>query len=564
MDEIEVVQDINGVEQFDMLKGTKMKKNKQHLTKPLVYTIKEKPPFCLSLMLAIQNVVTTIAGALIVINILAPKLCILPEDPAQAYLLSTTILMAGTSTLIQTILGIRLPITQNSGFVYMICSLYILDMPKWQCSNEGDLYSMGPEARTLEWQLRIRDLQGTIIIISIIQMLLGYSGIIGKLMNYIGPLTIVPTMCIVALTVVEKGVHLISGNWTTSLVTLFFLTLFSQYLRDITISIPILSKVEGLVYKKLKIFSLFSVLFSVGIMWIACIYMTSKNELSPTDPANTESKYGVFYNAQLFRIPYPFQWGLPLFNYKSIIAMLPALFASIVESIGTYNTCARFANTSLPPSSAISRGIGVQGVNSILAGLTGMGTGVSASSENVGHNGISQVCSRIIIQYAAMILILIAPFTRLIAFLITLPDPVLGALMSVLLAMVAAVGLSNLQFINLNSMRNLYILGISMFFGLALPKYIVLHDHLVLSKYDFLNQPLLVFMSSGMFIGGIIGFILDNTIPDDSMSKFKTNTYFINEDEKRYNDISNLENEKMYDISEKLIERINNVLTFFV
>ncbi|XP_050428460.1 solute carrier family 23 member 1-like isoform X2 [Adelges cooleyi] len=541
-----------------------MKNMDHHSSKPLVYCVNEKPPVCLTLMLAIQNVVTTIAGALVIINILSPKLCILPEDPAQAYLLSTTIMMAGISTLFQTVLGVRLPIIQNSGFAYMICSLSIMNIPKWQCVKEVELFSMGPEARTLEWQLRIRDLQGSIIIISIIQMLLGYSGFVGKSMKYIGPLTIVPTMCIVALTVIERGVHLMSGNWTTSLVTLFFLTLFSQYFREITISIPVLSTVKGLVYTKLKIFSLFSVMFSVGIMWIACIYMTSKNELLPTDPANTETKSGVFHNAQVFRLPYPFQWGLPLFSMRSIIALLPALFTSIVESIGNYYTCARFANLTLPPLSAINRGIGVQGISSILAGLLGTGTGISASSENVGNNGITQVCSRIVIQYAAVILIFIAPFTKLVALLITLPDPVLGALMTVLLAMVAAVGLSNLQFINLNSMRNLYILSMSMFFGLAVPKYVSTHENLINTKFELLNQTLYVFMSSGMFIGGLVAFIMDNTIPDDSQNKLKTNLYYINEDEASYNNGYDIDDEKTYKISERLFDRIQNFLTFFV
>ena len=38
--------------------------------------------------------------------------------------------------------------------------------------------------------------------------------------------------------------------------------------------------------------------------------------------------------------------------------------------------------------------------------------------------------------------------------------------------MIAAVGLSNLQFVDLNSSRNLFIIGFSFFFGLTLPKYI--------------------------------------------------------------------------------------------
>lgn len=55
----------------------------------------------------LQNVVTTVSGIIFVSNILAPKLCILPDDPAQAYLLSTIIMMAGIGTLFQTIMGVR-------------------------------------------------------------------------------------------------------------------------------------------------------------------------------------------------------------------------------------------------------------------------------------------------------------------------------------------------------------------------------------------------------------------------------------------------------------------------
>lgn len=45
----------------------------------------------------------------------------------------------------------------------------------------------------------------------------------------------------------------------------------------------------------------------------------------------------------------------------------------------------------LPPVSAVNRGIGVQGVMSILAGLLGIGSGVQTSSENVGNIGITRV-----------------------------------------------------------------------------------------------------------------------------------------------------------------------------
>ena len=42
--------------------------------------------------------------------------------------------------------------------------------------------------------------------------------------------------------------------------------------------------------------------------------------------------------------------------------------------------------------------------------------------------------------------------------------------------MVTAVGIANLQYVDLNSSRNIFILGVSMFFGLSLPIWMQNHD----------------------------------------------------------------------------------------
>ena len=56
------------------------------------------------------------------------------------------------------------------------------------------------------------------------------------------------------------------------------------------------------------------------------------------------------------------------------------------------------------------------------------------------------------------------------ALFVTIPSPVIGGIFCVLFSIITAVGLSSLQFVNLNSPRNLFVLGFSLFIGLALPK----------------------------------------------------------------------------------------------
>lgn len=54
----------------------------------------------------------------------------------------------------------------------------------------------------------------------------------------------------------------------------------------------------------------------------------------------------------------------------------------------------------------------------------------------------------------------------------TIPDPVVGGIFVLMFGMITAVGLSSLQFVDLNSMRNLFVLGTSLFFGLVLPHWV--------------------------------------------------------------------------------------------
>ena len=58
------------------------------------------------------------------------------------------------------------------------------------------------------------------------------------------------------------------------------------------------------------------------------------------------------------------------------------------------------------------------------------------------------------------------------ALFVTVPNPVIGGIFIVMFGMITAVGLSALQFVNLESMRNLFVIGISLFFGMVLPSWV--------------------------------------------------------------------------------------------
>ncbi|KAL0301765.1 UNVERIFIED_CONTAM: Nucleobase-ascorbate transporter 1, partial [Sesamum radiatum] len=53
----------------------------------------------------------------------------------------------------------------------------------------------------------------------------------------------------------------------------------------------------------------------------------------------------------------------------------------------------------------------------------------------------------------------------------SIPFPIFAALYCVLFGLVGSVGLSFLQFTNMNSMRNLFITGLSLFLGISIPQF---------------------------------------------------------------------------------------------
>ena len=65
------------------------------------------------------------------------------------------------------------------------------------------------------------------------------------------------------------------------------------------------------------------------------------------------------------------------------------------------------------------------------------------------------------------------------ALFVSIPDPIVGGVFMVMFGMIAAVGISNLQFADMNSSRNLFIVGFSIVFGLALPHYMNGHPNAI-------------------------------------------------------------------------------------
>ena len=58
------------------------------------------------------------------------------------------------------------------------------------------------------------------------------------------------------------------------------------------------------------------------------------------------------------------------------------------------------------------------------------------------------------------------------ALFATIPEPIVGGMFWGLFGIILAVGLSNLQYVDLNSSRNLFVLGFSFLTGMMIPDWI--------------------------------------------------------------------------------------------
>ncbi|XP_014674568.1 PREDICTED: solute carrier family 23 member 2-like [Priapulus caudatus] len=412
----------------------------------------------------------------------------------------------------------RLPIVQGASYGFLAPVFAILSLPKWQCPDAEALTLMTQDEKDSIWLSRMNEIQGCLIVASFFQVLIGISGLVGFILRFIGPLAIVPTISLIGLSLFRVSAGFASKEWWTAILTIVLITVFSQYLRYV--DVPCIGYTRGVGFKRLTlpIFKLFPVILSITIVWLLCAILTASGAL-PDNPtahgywSRTDTKLEVLNTAPWFRFPYPFQWGLPTVSTAGVIGLLAGFMSSIVESVGDYYACARLAGAPPPPSHAINRGMFMEGLGCMIDGVWGSASGTTSYSENIGAIGITKVGSRRVIQVAAVVMMLFGTIGKFGALFVTIPEPIIGGMFCVVFGMVTAIGLSNLQFVDLNSTRNLFILGFSIIFGLVLPTWLGEHNDVIKTGNKALNQIITVLCSTSMFVGGVTGFVLDNTVP---------------------------------------------------
>ncbi|XP_045129340.1 solute carrier family 23 member 2-like isoform X2 [Portunus trituberculatus] len=482
----------------------------------LIYSVEDVPPWYLTLLLGFQHYLTMASGTIAIPILAASFLCLEEDDPARGTLVSTVLVHSGIVTLLQTTFGVRLPIVQGTDFSYMMPVITLLTAVHPPCATLS-LANMTREAQQEEWLGRIRDVQGAIATVSVFQITLGFTGLVGMLTRWITPLAIVPTVTLVGISFFDLCGDKIASHWGVSIMTITLIIMFSFYLGNKAVPQSVLNTGGRacffLVTAGTKMLKCFPVVLAVFLAWGLCAIFTAYDVLAPGSAARTDTKGDLLQRTPWFYVPYPGQWGWPRVTAAGVVSMLGASVASIMESIGDYHACARISGAPSPPISAINRGVFVEGLGCLLAGLLGTGSGTTSCSQNIGVISITKVASRRVVQISGVILIVSGLVGKFGAILVTIPEPVMAGVLVVMFAMITSIGLSSLQQVDLSSSRNLFILGFSIFFGLLLPKWLTRNPESLLGTgWAAFDQVLRVFLLTPMMVGGVVGCVLDNTI----------------------------------------------------
>ncbi|MBT8364160.1 MAG: xanthine permease, partial [Deltaproteobacteria bacterium] len=217
---------------------------KQHW---IVYPLGSKPKWPLAVLLGIQQYLTMFGATVLIPFIVGGAMKLPPEE--LALMISTIFFTSGLCTLIQqSPLGNKLPVIQGGTFSFLGPTFAIIGMVAAQKLT-------GPEPM---WQIQIQHVAGAIMIASVFEIVLGYTGIMGHVRKIISPIVIGPTIAMIGLALYGIGAPWMASNWIISLITLVALILYSQVFSQ-----------------KSRAFMLFPVLLAILTGWLAALIGTT-------------------------------------------------------------------------------------------------------------------------------------------------------------------------------------------------------------------------------------------------------------------------------------------------
>ena len=431
----------------------------------LLYTVEDKPPFGLSLLLAAQHLLAALGGIIAVPLVIGNVLKLPTEDTIT--LVNAALLISGVVTVIQCKglgpVGIRLPSVMGTSFTFVAAALAI------GFSEYG-----------------IAGILGSSLIGSLV-MIIG-SFFMPYIRKLFPPLVTGTVVMMIGLSLIPVAVDWFAGgqrgdaNYATP--------------ENLMMASFVLVIVVALVQWGKGIFSAVAIVIGMMIGYLVCLAM------------GWVSFEGV-KQAQTFAIPQPLHFGLA-FPISGIIGMSIAYLVTIVESSGNFLALGNATQTEIT-GKHLRGGVLADGLGSALAAIMST-TPFSSFSQNIGVISLTGVASRHVVALTGVLLALAGLFPVFGALIVSIPLPVLGGAGLMMFAMIIAAGIQMLDKVA-RSKRNGLIIAISIGCSLAVTTRPELLDKLP----HFFKEVL----GSGITVGSLLALILNLVLPEDKVKETK-------------------------------------------
>ena len=454
----------------------------------IIYGLDDKPPFGRALVLGLQHILTMFGSTVAVPLLLGPAMGM--TDAQTALLISSVMLCSGVATLLQSTWGSRLPIIQGVSFSFLAAFFAIIAKVMAPESEDG-LAGNGSMA--------MQYIAGAIIAGAMIEIVIGFSGLMGRIHRFLSPVVVGPVIMLIGLALYNAGAPVAASHWPISILTMVLIITFSLVLS-----------------RSSRFFRMFPLLLAIVGVTGLCFLLTRLGVFSSDSAARVN--FSAVENADWLRVKNVIlPWGPPKFAIAFVLAAVAGYLASMIESFGDYHACKNMAGGGDPTPAEISRGIGFEGIGCALTGILG-GFSSTSYSENIGLVGLTKVGSRYVVQIGGVMLILLGLFGKFGAVAAAIPKPVVGGLYCTLFGLIAAVGVRQFARADLNSDRNLLIGGFSLFMGLSVPAWFASEaGKLAMENLNQQRMGLGDVVGSvggtGMAVAAILGIALDNLIP---------------------------------------------------
>ncbi|CAH1190722.1 nucleobase:cation symporter-2 family protein [Paenibacillus sp. JJ-223] len=403
--------------------------------------------------LGIQHVLAMYAGAILVPLLVGRALNLTAEQ--LAYLVSIDLLTCGIATWLQArkgkVLGIGLPAVLGSSFVAVTPMIAI-----------GNQYG-------------IPAIYGSIIAAGLFIMIC--ATFFSKIVKLFPPVVIGTVVTIIGLALIPTGIRNMAGgsgsedfgglsHLALSFGVLIFILILHRYARGFVKSLAVL----------------------LGIIAGTLVaVLMGKVNVAPV------------LEASWFRLPQPFYFGWPTFEFGPILTMIIVGMVVIIESTGVFMALGKICDQPVTDKD-LARGYRAEGLAFVLGGIFNAFP-YNTFAQNVGLVQLSRVKTTNVVVAAGGILVFLGLIPKIAAFATIIPSAVLGGATVVLFGMVVSSGVKMLQSVDFSKQSNLLIVACSVSLGLGVTA--------VPDLFAQLPQAIRIIVSDGIITGSLSAILLN-------------------------------------------------------